>query len=134
MPIQWGRIKISGQLHSGPNAKLISGKCYLKNSMSDSLNARNIDLSQIQLTKVPFSESDPMGVDEYIVRGKIRGIFKESINTPTYPIFEVETYSYINPILKYCVLILFYIQLLLFIVLLKNRPSEHGKKVAQKPS
>ncbi|HEY1047870.1 MAG TPA: hypothetical protein VGF79_15625 [Bacteroidia bacterium] len=139
MPIQWGRIIISGQLHSGPNAKLISGKCYLRWSMPDSLNARNIDLSQIQLMAVPNSASDPMGVDEYIVRGKIRGIFKESSNSPTYLMFEVVSYSYINPILKYSVLILFYIQLLLFIIILQNKPSKinqakRTENTAQKPS
>lgn len=121
MPIQWGRIKINGQIHSGPNAELVGGKLYLKWSMPDSLRQLHIDLSQIQLVEPPYSDSDPMGVDAYLVRGRITGTFRESSNSKIYLQFKVESFSLIHPIYKILVLVFFYLQMVFFIVsLLKS--------------
>ena len=124
MPIQWGRIKTSGQLHSGPNAKLLSGKLYLKWAMPDSLRSKNVDLSQIQLIDPPYSDSDPMGVDCYIVRGRIIGTFRESSNTNIYLRFKVESFTLIHPIYKFIVMFLFYLLLLLFTLLIMKKQDK----------
>ena len=94
LPFLSQKLIVKGIWCTCPDAAVISGKNYLKSITPDSLKKYDLDYSEIYFEEGISTSSDPMGVSQYIITGKVIG--KESISEGDghyYPLFKIENYS-----------------------------------------
>lgn len=106
LPLLSNKIVVKGISCTCPDAEVISGESYLKTITPDSLKKYNLDYSEIYFEEGISTSSDPMGVSEYIVTGKVIG--KESISERDahyYPLFKIDNYqdAFFHNILKWII-------------------------------
>lgn len=106
LPFLSQKLIVNGIRCTCPDAEVISGKNYLKSITPDSLKKYDLDYSEIYFEEGISTSSDPMGVNQYIITGKVIG--KESISEGDghyYPLFEIENYSdaFFHNILKWII-------------------------------
>ncbi len=123
-PIHWGQIKVSGLACTCPDEKVISGKLYLRKITPDSLRKYNLNYSEIFVTEIPSTDTDPMGVDLYIIKGKVIGKDRVSKNAPWHPKILVKEWREVNILKDWLIKILFFGQLIIFVILLNKIKSK----------
>ncbi len=106
LPFLSQTILVKGISCTCPDAEVISGKSYLKSITPDSLKKYDLDYSEIYFEAGISTSSDPMGVSQYIITGKIIG--KESISKGDehyYPLFKIDNYqdAFFHNILKWII-------------------------------
>jgi hypothetical protein len=106
LPFLSQKLIVKGIRCTCPDAEIISGKSYLKSITPDSLKKYDLDYSEIYFEEEISTSSDPMGVHQYIITGKVIG--KESISEGDghyYPLFKIENYSdaFLHNILKWII-------------------------------
>jgi hypothetical protein len=123
-PFQWGQIKVSGLACTCPDETVINGKLYLRSITPDSLKKYNIDYSEIYVTQKPSTKVDPMGTDQYMIKGKVVGIQRVSDQDPWNLKIEVDQWREIDLITDWGVKGIFFLELLILGMIL----TYSGKK------
>ena len=114
LPFLSQRIVIKGISCTCPDAEVIDGRMYLKSITPDSLKKYDLDYSEIYFEEGISTSSDPMGVSQYLISGKVIG--KESISEGDdhyYPLFKIKHYqdAFIHNILKWLIRALLLVEL-----------------------
>lgn len=125
-PMQWGQIKISGLACTCPDETVVNGRLYLRSITPDSLKKYDLDYSEIYVSKRPFTDIDPMGVDLYMIEGQVIGKERVSEGDPWNPKVRVDKWREVDIIKDWAVKGLFFGQLLIFFLVLtltKNKIS-----------
>ena len=117
-PIQWGQIKFSGLACTCPDGSVDNGRFYIQFITPDSLKKYDLDYSEIYLTETPFTQIDPMGVDQYIITGEIIGKERVSEGDPWNPKMKVTKWWKVDILKDFIVKGLFFIQLIIFVILI----------------
>ncbi len=115
-PVYWGKVKVTGLSCTCPDETVVNGRLYLRWITPDSLKKYNLDYSEIFVTERPMLPPDHMGADFYIIKGYIIGKERVSKEDPWHPIFKVESWDNLNPIIDYFVKFIFFLQLILMSV------------------
>ena len=123
-PFQWGQIKFSGLACTCPDGTVDKGRIYLKIITPDSLKKYHLDYSEIYLTEKPFTDIDPMGVDQYIITGQIIGKDRVSEEDHWNPKMKVDKWRKVDFLKNLGVKGLFGFELLIFvIIIIKNKKT-----------
>lgn len=127
LPFLSNKIIIEGQRCTCPDAKVISGEGYLRSITSDSLKKYNLDYSEIYFEEEISTSSDPMGVSQYVVNGKVIG--KESISEGDehyYPLFKIDNYydAFFHNILKWVIHGLLLFEIVALYKMIKRKTEE----------
>ncbi len=125
-PIQWGQIKIRGLACTCPDESVVNGQLYLKSITPDSLKKYDFDYSEIYVTKELSTKIDPMGVDYYIVTGKVIGKERVSPTDPWNPVVKIENWRAISLIKDWIIKILFFGQIVILLLATKGRKRVHN--------
>ncbi|MFT5724240.1 MAG: hypothetical protein ACI9JN_001358 [Bacteroidia bacterium] len=112
LPIQWGQVKVQGLACTCPDETVLNGQLYLRSVTPDSLKVYHLDYSEIYVTERPATDFDPMGVDEYIIRGQIIGKDQVDESSTWNPKFQVDTWRPVNIIIDLIVKGLLVIELI----------------------
>lgn len=94
LPFLPNKIIVKGQRCTCPHASVQQGESYLKKISPDSLKKFKLDYTEIYFETEISTSSDPMGVESYVLTGKIIG--KKSISNGDkhyYPIFRIDTHE-----------------------------------------
>ena len=127
-PFQWEQIKVTGLACTCPDEEVVNGQSYLRSIAPDSLKKYKIDYSEIYVTERPATTSDPMGVDEYIIKGKVIGIKRVSEYDPWNLNFHVDSWREVNIIQDIIIKILLFIELVIFVMTLRRtRKTVHNR-------
>lgn len=122
-PFYWGQIKVSGLACTCPDETVVNGQFYLRSITPDSLKIYDLDYSEIYVTEKPYTTIDPMGIDLYIIKGKVIGKDRVSEGDPWNPIFRVDEWREVDILKDWGFKGLFFGQFIILIILLlqKNR-------------
>jgi len=120
-PIQWGQIKISGLACTCPDETILNGQWYIMSITPDSLKKYDLDYSEIYVTERPTTEFDPMGVDDYIIKGKVIGKERVSEMDNWNPIMKVDEWREIDLIKDWSIKILFFGQVIILLTIIRRR-------------
>lgn len=115
---QWGKINIKGMECTCPDASVPAGELYLKSITPDCLKKYDLDYSEIYLTQRPCTDLDPMGVDHYIIKGKVIGKDRVSELDPWNPKVKVESWHEVDIIIEWLVKGAFLVQLIIIMVIM----------------
>jgi len=123
------QIIIEGLRCTCPDAKVINGLAHLKSITPDSLNKYNLDYDEIYFENEISNSSDPMGVNQYIIRGSIIG--KKSISKGDghyYPLFKIDAFedASLNNGFKWFIRGLLLFEIFIFIVMIKRKNQMHN--------
>ncbi len=123
-PVQWGQIKVNGLACTCPDETVVNGQTYLKFITPDSLKEYDLDFSEIYVTERPSTELDPMGTGLYIIKGQVIGKDRVSEYDPWNPKIKIESWSQLNFFYDLGVKVLMVVELLIFVILLKNKKAD----------
>lgn len=118
-PIYWGQLKVSGLACTCPDESVVNGRMYLRFITPDSLKKYDLDYSEIYVTQKPSTDFDPMGVDEYLIEGKVIGKERVSETDPWNPVVEVNQWREINLLKDWLVKALFFLQIAIYGIIIK---------------
>lgn len=120
-PFHWGHIKVTGLACTCPDEEVLGGQLYLKNITPDSLKKYNLDYSEIYVTNKPYNPFfDPMGVDQYFIKGQVIGKDRVSEGYPWNPRVRVDMWKVVNPFIDWGIKGLYFGQLIILIILLRR--------------
>lgn len=127
LPFLTHKIVVKGISCTCPDAEVISGETYLRSIAPDSLKRYDLNYSEIYFEKRISTGSDPMGVHQYIVTGKVIG--KESISEGDehfYPLFRIDNYydAFLHNIFKWIIRVLLLIELYVLYVIVKRKRND----------
>ena|SRR5690554_4806283 len=127
LPYLSHKIVVKGISCTCPDAKVISGKEYLKSITPDGLKKYNLNYSEIYFEEGISTASDPMGVHQYIITGQVIG--KESISAGDehyYPLFRIDHYydAFFYNIFKWIIRSLLLIQVIILYILLRRKRND----------
>jgi hypothetical protein len=110
-----------------PNARVLSGRNYLKTITPDSLKKYDLDYSEMYIENDISTSSDPMGVNQYIITGEIIG--KGSVSEGDgnyYPLFRIDDYNdaFLHNIFKWIIRGLLIIELIVLYVMVKRKRND----------
>lgn len=124
LPFLSNKIVVNGISCTCPDAEVISGRAYLRSITPDSLEKYDLNYSEIYFEEGISTTSDPMGVHQYIVTGKVIG--KESISEGDehyYPLFRIDDYydAFLHNIFKWIIRGLLLIELYVLYTMVKRK-------------
>ncbi|RXK62617.1 hypothetical protein ESA94_06360 [Lacibacter luteus] len=125
-PFHWGHLKVSGLACTCPDETVEGGQLYLKNITPDSLKKYNLDYSEIYVTERPSTNIDPMGVDLYIIEGRVIGKDRVSEGDPWNPKFRVDKWREVDILKDWRIKGLFFLQLVIWLILLRLAKNKNG--------
>jgi hypothetical protein len=126
-PVQWGQIKVRGLASTSPDMKVVNGRLYLWSITPDSLRQFSLDYSEIYGTIKPTSEVDPMGVDLYIIKGKIIGKDHENGGKVWNPIIKVEEWHEVNVLINIGIKVFVMVQIVILLIFYEKNRSRSNK-------
>lgn len=118
-PIQWGQIEVIGLACTCPDEKVLIGEQYLESITPDSLKKYNLDFSEIYVDEKPSSPFDPMGVDKYLIKGRVVGKERVSKYDPWNPKVSIEKWRRLDSFADWGIKILLVIELSFLVLLLR---------------
>lgn len=118
-PFFWGELKVSGQACTCPDEKVVNGQAYLRAITPDSLKRYDIDYSEIYVTERPATRLDPMGSDQYIIKGSVIGLKRVSESDPWNLELKVNKWREVDILYDLVIKVFFFMQLFLFIAALR---------------
>ncbi len=128
-PFLWGEIKVDGLACTCPDEKVISGNLYLRTVTPDSLKKYNLDYSEIYVTERPYTQHDVMGIDGYIISGRVIGKKRVSEFDPWNPLVRVDKWREVDILNNLVIKTFFSLQVFIFLILVwrwknvfSNRP------------
>ncbi|NME71244.1 hypothetical protein [Flammeovirga aprica] len=119
-PLHWGHIKVSGLACTCPDEKVVNGQLYLRSITPDSLKKYDLDYSEIYVSDKPFNSFDPMGVDLYIIEGKVIGKERVYEGGPWHPKLEVNKWREVNIIKDWSTKLLFFSQVFILLMIMRK--------------
>lgn len=120
-PIHWGNIKVSGLACTCPDETVIAGQLYLRSITPDSLKQYEMDYSEIYVTERPTTKIDPMGVDFYIIEGKIIGKDRVYEGSKSWnPKFRVDKWREVDIIKDWGIKALFFGQIAALLIIIRQ--------------
>jgi hypothetical protein len=127
LPFLPNKIVITNQWCTCPNARVLSGRNYLKTITPDSLKKYDLDYSEMFIENDISTSSDPMGVKHYLVTGEIIG--KGSISEGDenyYPLFKIDSYyeAFLFDIVKWSIMGLLLIESFILYRLVKRKMND----------
>lgn len=117
-PIHWGQIKVSGLACTCPDESVDNGRLYIRSITPDSLKKYDLDYSEIYVSNRPYTDLDPMGVDQYMIKGRVIGKDRVWEGDPWNPKIEIESWRPLNWFKNILIKGLFFIQIIIFIILI----------------
>ena len=126
-PIQWGQLKVSGLACTCPDETVVSGRLYLRTITPDSLKKYDLDYSEIYVTEKPYTDIDPMGVDLYMIKGQVIGKDRVYEGAKKWNLkFKVDKWREVNILYDWGVKGLFFGQLIVWLILLRQSRIKNG--------
>jgi hypothetical protein len=127
LPFISHKIVVNGIKCTCPDAEVISGETYLKTITPDSLKKYDLNYSEIYFEEGISTTSDPMGVHQYIVTGKVIG--KQSISKGDenyYPLFRIDEYynAFLHNVFKWIIRGLLLFELYVLYAMIKRKRNE----------
>ena len=105
---------VKGLACTCPDETIMDGQAYLKTITPDSLKKYNLDYSEIYVTEMPCTNSDPMGVNQYIIKGKVIGKDRVSKDEPWNPKFRIDSWREHNIKMNYLIIGIFSMEIIIF--------------------
>ncbi|MCK5538306.1 MAG: hypothetical protein KAI79_15880, partial [Bacteroidales bacterium] len=120
---QWGKIKVHGLACTCPDVSVDKGIIYLKSIVPDSLQQYNLECSEVYLDERPSTSIDPMGIEQYIIKGEIIGKRRVNKNDVWHPYLAVNEWYYIDNIKDTAIKLLILGQLILLLIIFSKRKT-----------
>lgn len=119
-PFHWGQIKVSGLSCTCPDETVVGDHLYLKSITPDSLKKYDLDFSEIYVSEKPSTDIDPMGVDLYIIEGRVIGKDRVSEGDPWNPKLIVDKWREVDILKDRSIKGLFLGQLIFWLILIRK--------------
>lgn len=120
-PSLFGHIKVKGLACTCPDETVLQGSDYLESHTPDSLKKYDLDFSEIYVSERPSNSLDPMGVDEYWIKGEVNGKQRVYEKAPWNLLLKVESWLPAKPHSQNAIYGLLVIELLILVFLIRPK-------------
>ena len=108
-------LEVKGLACTCPDESVLKGQEYLKSITPDSLKALNLDFSEIYVTERPSSDFDYLGVNTYLINGKVIGKKRVDSKANWNPLFQVSKWTEFSSQAIWIIRITILIQMIIWI-------------------
>lgn len=117
-PLLWGRLEVSGLSCTCPDETVVRGHLYLRMITPDSLKQYDLSYSEIFVTERPVESPDWTGGWNYVIWGEVIGKARVSEGSSWHPVFRVDKWYQLNPILAVLSKVILVVEIIMIIMFL----------------